>query len=335
MGKKKNMNEAVDRNMWKSSLELMEEFGYTDRGSVSNILSANKVSKVKNPESRLPQSFLWNRNEFMSTSVITSRLLDNQEMERYDKELRLYGDFILSGDDHVPFHDMELIDASFNIARKFGIRKIIKAGDFLELDAFKTYLDKGASWEYEKRKARNVINATLTQFDEMDWLIGNHEMRLWKRLQGMGDEEDIFQLVLEKEHIEKVRYSIYPYCIINDSWMIVHPKSYSRIQTRNAYFLASKHLIKLIEEGKSPNGNYGIVAYHGHLGGMGTDISGRFEVADGMGMMDPDKIHYQKIKISTAPEWRPGFHMLLDNCLYAFPKRGTNWDFWTKRIKYS
>ncbi len=112
--------------------------------------------------------------------------------------------------------------------------------------------------------------------------------------------------------------------------MVCHPQSYSRIQTRNVYNLASKYLVRLVEKGKSPNGQYGIVGFHGHLGGEGLDISGRFQVADGMGMMDPEKVLYKQMRVNTYPEWRPGFFMLLNNYLYRFPRDSTDWDFWLK-----
>jgi len=255
-------------------------------------------------------------------------------MEKYDKELHLTGDYMLTGDWHIPFHDPDLTKKLFAVAKRFGIKKLACVGDLMELDAFKTYLDKSTSWQYEKQKARNVIKALLTWFDEIVWLIGNHEIRLWKRVQGMGDEEDIFQMVLEGEMTRKVKYSTYPYAIVNESWMIVHPKSYSRLQSRNAYFLASKYLPDLMAKGNSPNGRYGVVAFHGHLGGEGTDISGHYRVADGMCMVDPMKVAYKTVKVDTSPEWRQGFFMLWDNFLYPLPAKDTDWNFWTgeKRI---
>ena len=324
----------IDRSNWMTTLELMKEFGYKDRGSVTNLCTMNDVSKIKNPESPLPQSLLYNKEEFMTIPAVARRLMEAPEMEKYDKELHLTGNWMVAADWHNPYHDVDLVEKLVLIAKKFGIKKLVKPGDFMELDAFKIYLDKKASWEYEKTKSRNLIKALLGWFDEDVWLVGNHEVRMWKRLQGMGDEEDIFQMVLDAELRKRVRYSTYPFAVINESWLVVHPKSYSRVQARNAYFLASKYLPRLIERGKSPNGKYGIVAFHGHLGGFGTDVSGRYEVADGMCMCDPDKIAYKKIKVDTSPEWRPGFFMLLENHLYPFPKDSADWGFWLDRIEY-
>lgn len=326
--------EAVNREEWKTSLELMDEFGYQDRGSISAILTANKIPWVKNPESHLPHSKLYSRSEFIATPTIINRLMNNEEMESFREELHIFGDCMIFADAHIPLHDPELFDFLMAIAKKFGIRKGVVPGDLVELDAFKTFFDKGVPWQYEKRKTNEMLRALFTWFTEINWLIGNHEARMWKRLQGAGDEEDVFKVMLDKDTHQKMKYSTYPYAIINESWMVVHPKSYSRIQARNAYFLASKYLPELVEKGKSPNGKYGIIAFHGHMGGFGQDISGRFEVADGMCMLDPDKVHYYKIKVDTAPNWRPGFFMLLDNTLYPFPKNSVDKSFWLDKITY-
>ena len=319
MAKRNPKSVSVDRSIWMTTLELMKEFGYQDRGSVSNLCTINGISRVKNPESPLPQSLLYNKQEFTAIPAVARRLIDAPEMEKYDKELHLTGDYMLTGDWHIPFHDADLVEKMMVIAKRFELRKLVIVGDFVELDSFKVFLDKTVSWQYEKETIRKIIKSLLSWFVEITWLMGNHEIRMWKRLQGMGEEEDIFQLVLEKETVGKVQYSVYPFSIINSSWMVIHPKSYSRIAARNPYFLASKYLVDLVLKKKPPNGQCGIIAFHGHGGGEATDISGNFQAVDGMCMCDPQKIGYQVLKINTAPRWRPGFMALINNYLYRFP----------------
>lgn len=321
---------TINRKVWKTSYELKDEFRYTDCSCINKIVKENKIPTVQNPDSSVPHAILINREEIIKTSKIINRLLDNQDMERYDQELCLRGDYMIFGDVHIPYHDGQLIGKKMAVAKKFKIKKAVCVGDFVELDAFKVYFDKTASWKYEKAKVRDVLKALLSWYNEFIWLIGNHEVRMWKRLQGMGEQEDIFQLLLSAETKGRVKYSTYPYAIINDSWIIAHPKSYSRIQGRNAFFLASKYMPSLVAKSKSPNGQYGFLSFHGHGGGEGIDVSGICQIADGMGLMDPLKIAYKTIKMDTSPEWRPGFSMLKDNYLYRFPKNSTDWDFWLK-----
>uniref|UniRef100_A0A6H1Z9J0 Calcineurin-like phosphoesterase domain-containing protein n=1 Tax=viral metagenome TaxID=1070528 RepID=A0A6H1Z9J0_9ZZZZ len=213
------------------------------------------------------------------------------------------------------------------MAKKWGIRKVVSVGDTFELESFKKYLDShpGVNWKYEKSSGVKFLSVLIDNFDEIQLLIGNHELRFWKKMEAVNDQDDVFQFFVKDS---KVKTSIYPFCVINESWLLCHPHSYSRIAARNPYFLASKHLVSLIEAGNSPNGQYGLVAYHGHGGGEGTDISSRFQVADGMGLFEPQLFNYYVKKMNTAPAWRKGFMILRNNYLYRFPFSTTDWDFW-------
>lgn len=321
---------TINRKIWRTSLELKEEFRYTSRSGVQKTTQENKIPTIRNPESILPHSRLINRDEFIKVPKIFRRLIGNDEMERYNAALYLKGNWMIYGDCQIPLHDPELMERMQQIARKYGIKKGINVGDLTELDAFSPFPGKGPSWEYEKAMVTGVVKWWVSWFDEVVLLMGNHELRMWKRLCGMGEEDDIFKILLSEEKSGRVKYSTYPYAIINESWLVAHPQSYSRIPARNSFALASKYMIKLIEKSKGPNSQYGIIGFHGHLGGQARDVSGRFQVADGMGLMDPEKIMYKTMRINTYPEWVPGFSMLLNNHLYPFPKDSTDWDFWLK-----
>jgi len=260
--------------------------------------------------------------------------LRNYDLSRYTDHPKLYGDWLLIGDSHIPFHCPQTATHAIQMAQKWGIKSVISVGDTFELDAFKKYLDHHpeVNWKYEKIAGIKFLNVLLENFENIVLLIGNHELRLWKRLEASNDQDDVFQFFVKDNRIE---YSTYPFAVINDSWLVVHPKSYSRIQGRNPYFLASKHCIELLEDGKSPNGQYGLIAYHGHLGGEGTDISSRFRVADGMGLFDPNLFAYYKLKISTGPAWRKGFHIIRNNYLYPFPETMTDWNWWLNEEDYA
>ena len=253
--------------------------------------------------------------------------LDNYDLARYYNCPKLYKDWLLIGDVHIPFHCPETSYYAIALAKKWNIRNVISVGDTFELDAFKKYLDHHpqVNWKYEKIAGVKFMSVLLKNFDNIVLLIGNHEIRLWKKQEGAGDQDDVYKLFVSDS---KIKYYTYPYAVINDSWLVMHPKSYSRIQARNPYFLASKYMIELIERGKSPNGQYGLISWHGHLGGEGVDISERFQVADGMGLFDPDLFSYNKLKITTSPAWRKGFMIIRNNYLYRFPVNNTDWSWW-------
>jgi len=321
---------TINRNIWKTSFELKDEFRYSDCSCITKIVKENKIPTIPNPDSSVPHAILINRDEFIKTPKIVDRMIGNDEMEIYNAALHLAGDWMIFGDCQIPLHDPELMKRMQQIAQKYGIKKGINAGDLTELDAFKPFPGHGPSWQYEKKKVNDILKWWVSWFDEVVLLMGNHELRMWKRLQGMGEEGDIFKILLSEEKSGRVKYSTYPYAIVNESWLITHPHSYSRIAARNNFTLASKYMIKLIEKSKGPNDQYGLIGFHGHLVGEARDISGRFQIADGMGLMDPKKIMYKEMRMNTYPEWCPGFFMLLNNHIYPFKKDSTDWDFWLK-----
>ena len=322
----------VDRRIWKTALELKDEFGYVDPTVINKIARDNRVSTSGDPKSRR-EPFYYNREEFIRIPQIIDRLISNEDIEAYNKEVHLSGDWMVTGDWHIPYHDPDLALKMLAVAKKFNIKRGLCAGDFGDQSAFSQFIDKKDAWTYEKKKTRNVLYALFSWFDEWFMHLGNHGLRMWKKAAAAGNEEDIFEMIKTAEMADRMKYSTYPYCIINESWLIAHPASYSRIQTRNAYFLASKYLPPLIEKGQSPNGIYGIITFHGHQGGEGTDVSSRFQTVDGMGMMDPAKVKYKKMRLTTHPEWVPGFSMLRKNHLYRFPKDSTDWNFWLDEIE--
>jgi hypothetical protein len=257
--------------------------------------------------------------------------IQNSELEPYTSPPLIKSKCaMVTGDWHIPLHCPSTTEHLLLLAKKFKPDKLIIVGDLGEQEAFKVFIDHtpGLTWSYEKDKLKECLTVFLEYFKEIHWLIGNHELRMWKRLQGAGDKDDFYKIYLHWEKTGRIKTSTYPWAIINDSWLVCHPKSYSRVQARNPYFLASKHLVELIEKGKSPNGQYGLIGFHGHMGGSGTDISGRFQVADGMGMFEPDLFEYYKMKISTGPAWRKGFYMLRNNYMQSFPEENTDWDYW-------
>jgi predicted phosphodiesterase len=321
----------IDRTLWRTPEELREELGYQDSSPLFKLVKLHDIPTLGNPLSRPKDGtpgYLIHHDRLVVVPTIMKRFISNDDVEKYNKELHVSGDWMLTGDWHSPFYDVDLIEKLLAIADRFGIKQIVIAGDFGDLHAFSPFKDGGRDWKWEKAKLRNLIKVLIGNFKKVIWLMGNHDLRFWKQLQGMGAEDDIFELVIQAETTNKIQYSTYPYAIINESWMITHPASYSRLQTRNSFFLSSKYMPKLMEKGQSPNGRYGFISYHGHQGGTGFDPSGMVETVDGMGMFEPAKVRYRTMRITTHPEWQAGFMMLRKNFLYRFPKHTTDWDFW-------
>lgn len=323
----------VDRTVWRTPDELREELGYTHISPVCKLAKIHAIPTIGNPLSRPKDvpGFLINRDHLLKIPTILRKLCANEDVEVYNQELHLEGDWMLAGDWHTPFYDVVLLEKMVAISKRFGITQIVIPGDLGDLSAFSYFKDSPRDWKWEKAKLRNLIKALTANFSKVIWLMGNHELRFWRQLQGTGVDEDIFELVVQWESASKIQYSTYSWAIINESWMITHPASYSRLQTRNSFFLASKYMPELMEKGQSPNGRYGFISYHGHQGGTGFDPSSMIETVDGMGMFDPERVKYKTMRVTTHPNWISGFMMLRNNFLYRFPKNTTDWDFWLEQ----
>ena len=266
-------------------------------------------------------------------------LIDNSDLERYVHEPRLNGDYLVLFDPHYPLHHTQCHEYAMGMCRKWNITKCVIGGDALDLDCFKNYPDHHpdvASWKVEKTLLRFPLEWLATEFKRVDLILGNHELRMWKRLLGKGDQEDVFDLVLadlKPSLRRRVKYYIYPVAIINNSWIIDHPNMTSVIQGRVPERLSAKYMVKhvmqLVKNGVQPqNEQLGYISGHGHMGGEGQDISGEFQIADGMVTCDPDLFGYHKLKRSARPEWRVGFNIIRNNYLYRFPLKNTDWKFW-------
>lgn len=263
--------------------------------------------------------------------------IDNLDLEQYVYEPRLHGDFLIAFDPHFPFQHVQIFEYAKAICKKWNIRKCVMPGDTLDLDAFKHFYDKHpdlAGWKDEKKRTQCGLSWVAEWMDEIDLLMGNHELRHWKLTEGREDQEDIFEIILSKiEHKNRFRYYLYPYAVINDSWIVDHPNATSQIPTRVPHRLSDKYMPELLLElikkkKKGKNDQYGYISGHGHLGGEGTNTSGRIQIADGMVMCNPDLFGYYKLKRSPRPAWRVGFNILKNNYLYRFPLLTTDWEWW-------
>jgi len=120
------------------------------------------------------------------------------------------------------------------------------------------------------------------------------------------------------KHKDKIKFSKYGYCVLNDEWRITHPKNYSQIKTRVANRIALKH-------------RQHVLNFHGHALSIAHDDSGHQIIADGGGLFDEKKIEYRMIKDSTYPAWATGFWVITkDNELHGFNDLFTPWRFYEK-----
>jgi len=249
-------------------------------------------------------------------------------VEIYNDFWRLQGDYIISSDWHIPYYDNKLADHLIKIAKKFKIKKMIIAGDFTDQAAFRAILYNnsqiGISEEdlgYTFSITAEVINILLDTFDEIRILTGNHDIYLLKVLQGKLKLETFWKLigVSKKEFNKRVFVSKYPFCSLNKTWHITHPKTYSRIPMNVSRAISTKYRMS-------------VLSAHGHQMGLSTDISGKDICGDSGGMFDYKKIGYKWLSDTTHPQWINGFSIIRKNKIYLFSDAFTDWKFWEKEI---
>jgi len=90
------------------------------------------------------------------------------------------GDFIVTGDLEIPYHDGELLGYAVSLAQKFGIKKLIVAGDFVamdELSPFPQEIGTMHTLSDTVAEGRMVLEDLVEWFEEILLIKGNHEQR--------------------------------------------------------------------------------------------------------------------------------------------------------------
>lgn len=288
--------------------------GYTSP-QISEILSKElhadvSVRMVENAVHR----FRFSRNN------LEKFMIKREEKIRIYQELTLPDDnYMISCDEHAPYHSEAWINRKLAIAEKFKIKKNIQIGDTLDFDFLKKHpiLDGEEETGIKKEELLSIpVIKALSYFDENFLLRGNHEWRVSRYTNGKIQAQHLYKIFGDKEWNKKFKYSTYDKMNIGKKWMVVHPQSYSQIATSVAKRLAEKF-------------HRNIINSHGHLIGMAYDRSGKFLAVDLGGMFDKAKVGYINLQTTSHPSWKNGFGMLYNGHFYHFTPE-TDFNYWLK-----
>ncbi len=178
---------------------------------------------------------------------------------------KLEGDWLITGDVHIPFTDWTWAQRVSAVGRKMRRpRRLLIAGDLLDMASFSAYLHivDPPSWAQEKAAAKALLAEWLGVFQEIKILSGNHERRLVKFTAAAFDETDWLGLLTDNERVQS---SARGWCEIKTPsgvWRVTHPRNYSINQLTVADQLALKH-------------NCHIISAHEHHFGLGWDRYGQ------------------------------------------------------------
>ena len=234
--------------------------------------------------------------------------------------LKVTGDAITASDWHVPFQSKPLIAYLIKIAEKFKIKKLIINGDFFNMDSFSSWVNKirGHDWtQFELRQAAQMFTLLLDTFETIYITKGNHEDRFIKVVEGQLGMKDIVRMVSDAKAEKRLIGSDYDYCLLNNSYLVIHPKTYGGQGGKvPAEVAAIKHKH--------------VISGHNHLWGIQFSKDGKYMGIDQGMAGDPKKIDYHQTSVSTAPAWQNGFTMIKDNYPYLFNLKMTDWSWWLK-----
>lgn len=227
---------------------------------------------------------------------------------------------VIIADVELPDYDVTLMKAAHAVGMQHGIKTLIIGGDFTALDSVSSwatvYRSAGAMGLLQELVfATRVLESAFTWFDNIYAIMGNHEWRLGRALDGQLGPYDVI-----KTSAGEVIVKPYDYMYLNTSRgrvKVIHPKNYSRTP------LAVPRNVIAVEEPRCH-----ILSTHTHHSASGLDPSGHYELMEIGCLRDPLRTQYKQQHQSNHPQWVQGFAVIKDGWRYRLTKYHTNWHYW-------
>lgn len=321
---------AINQKIW-TQAEIDYLIKYRADGFTHSVI-AKKLGRSRNSVSIKAQDLVSKGSiEPRDYKTLNARIgevaqLGIEDTRNFNEFFRFNGDFISVSDVHVPFYNKTLLEYILRLGKKFKIHYLVINGDFLNLDSFSRFATgfKGEdNTEKEFTTADQYLAKCLQVFNRVIITQGNHEERLFKNLLGQVRHSRFFRMfnteITAELNDKKRRVSVsgYTYCIVNNTWLVGHPESYSDRGGQTPADLADKY-------------NYNVICGHNHQFGVQMSKNGKYIGIDqGMGA-DELKIEYVNRYLAKNRKWQNGFTMVRNNYPYVFNLRFTDWNYWLK-----
>jgi hypothetical protein len=224
--------------------------------------------------------------------------------------------FVVLPDLHCPFQNDKFIDKVVGVASAWGIKDCVIAGDLLDLEPYSNFIfDHSRIVEEGLEAAEKTLDGLLDHFDNIKWIMGNHEERLLKKIgKNQISFDRLKRLVSTSPRVEFSQY----YWAVGGDWIVCHPAEFS---SSNPIQVATTMATKY---------NKNIIAAHMHIVAEGQDITGKYVGVVAGTCANYEELDYCHMRLNKKPEMmngavivREGYHWLL-----------TRWSDWAgiKRV---
>lgn len=249
-----------------------------------------------------------------------------------------YQDCMILGDCHAPYISKQAFVDAMRYAKKKEIKVCVLNGDFIDADWASnwqtSYVGRSVP---ETERARRVIYDYLRviydTFDIVYVVLGNHDYRIIRKLEGSVSFRSILQMYLVPSNdwrdrgggelpnlMDKFEITERFYMIMKGSptgdWRYTHQKGYSKIPGRVATALADKYRMNIVS------------GHSHHLNVVTSTANDPYLAAEGGSMFDTKLVEYKCMRDSAYPATSIGW-ITIENGL-ALPY---HWEIINRRIE--
>jgi len=247
------------------------------------------------------------------------------EPQVYDDYIELEGDAVIVSDLEVPYHDPVLLGYAVSIGKKFGIKRLVIAGDFLANDAIGFFASQAEDMDVGVRftvadsllAGREVLSSLFMWFDHIVLIKGNHEQR-GNRIAELGFFNMMRDYWEDFDSEGKLEISYYKWC---------------RIAGRRVEHPTFRKVPGSIARERAEIEDEPIMAAHTHGFSYSFTKNGKHECVDLGHCTRPETRFYKEVNgVTPHYKWVAGFWIVYRDHVYGFPKEFTDWSFWLRDI---
>jgi hypothetical protein len=227
------------------------------------------------------------------------------DLPEYDKYDRMEGDRVIFADSHVPFYSAKWSNRMLAMARRYDMRRFTVVGDAQDMQAF-SHWEKSPDlpWTKEELASGHWWWTLYNNSDEIELLPANHEKRAVKateyQTQVVGWIDGI--LTAYARHTgqkllfdpSKLKVSSYSYSLLDNEWLLLHPKR------------SSVHILNIANQLAQRYGR-SVMCAHEHKTSIGYSRCGQHMLMSIGGLFDERKMAWRHKDLDTAPAWSNGF----------------------------